>query len=94
MKHLAEDLNDVVKIEKKDLLGKLETQGNELKRKIEMETNEIRFEIQNYYFLNIFLSVCPILFSPFSVKLHRSIFPSSICRDSNPRRFLIVSRLS
>jgi hypothetical protein len=45
LKHLAEDLNDVVKIEKKDLLGKIETQGNELKRKIEMETNEIRFNI-------------------------------------------------
>jgi len=43
---LAEDLNDVVKIEKKDLLGKIETQGNELKRKIEMETNEIRFNIE------------------------------------------------
>ncbi len=46
MKHLAEDLNDVVKIEKKDLLGKIETQGNELKRKIEMETNEIRWSIK------------------------------------------------
>jgi hypothetical protein len=46
LKHLAEDLNDVVKIEKKDLLGKIETQGNELKRKIEMETNEIRWTIK------------------------------------------------
>ena len=34
----------MVKKEKKEILGKLETQGNELKRKIEMETNEIRFE--------------------------------------------------
>jgi len=42
LKHIAEDLNDVVKREKKELLGKIETQGSELKRKIEMETNEIR----------------------------------------------------
>jgi hypothetical protein len=42
LKHLAQDLNDVVKLEKKDLLGRIDNQGNELKRKIELETNEIR----------------------------------------------------
>ena len=44
LKHIAEDLNDVVKREKKEIMGKIETQGGELKRKIEMETNEIRLD--------------------------------------------------
>ena len=42
LKHLAEDLNDVIKLEKKDLLGRIENQGSDLKKKIELETNEIR----------------------------------------------------
>jgi hypothetical protein len=52
LKHIAEDLNDVVKREKKEILGKIETQGNELKRKIEMETNEIRLNEKARPFFN------------------------------------------
>jgi len=46
LKHLAEDLNDVIKLEKKDLLGRIDNQGTDLKKKIELETNEIRFLFQ------------------------------------------------
>jgi len=42
IKHLAEDVSEQLKIDKKEIFGKLDAQGSELKRKIEVETNEIR----------------------------------------------------
>ena len=46
VKNVENEFSDAMKKDKSDLVGKIETANDEMKKKMEMETNEIR-----YYFL-------------------------------------------
>ena len=57
VKNVENEFSDAMKKDKSDLVGKIETANDEMKKKMEMETNEIRY----YFFLDSLLNNAPLL---------------------------------
>ena len=57
VKNVENEFSDAMKKDKSDLVGKIETANDEMKKKMEMETNEIRYYFRfrytsTYFFTN------------------------------------------
>ena len=52
VKNVENEFSDAMKKDKSDLVGKIETANDEMKKKMEMETNEIRYCFRFYFFTN------------------------------------------
>ena len=57
VKNVENEFSDAMKKDKSDLVGKIETANDEMKKKMEMETNEIRY----YFFLDSLLNNAPLI---------------------------------